>query len=138
MRRIKPLKAFYLLRISARENVPRVPYPKNTGEMVVSKMGQPKPDILPPMEGVSYLMDETYLSNLRDGKPPFGELVELVIFVERYIGKQKKRCVCEFTGATEQAALAKLEEFASRSDVTLVEEKSRKPVPKQWLEKESA
>jgi hypothetical protein len=35
MRRIKPLKAFYFLRISARVNVPRVPYPNNTGEMVV-------------------------------------------------------------------------------------------------------
>jgi hypothetical protein len=97
-----------------------------------------KPDILPPTDGITYLMDETYISNLRGGKPPFGEPVELIIFVERYIEKQKKRCVCAFIGATEKAALAQLEEFASRPDVTLVEEKSRKPVPKQWLKKESA
>ena len=97
-----------------------------------------KPDILPPMEGVSYLMDETYLSNLGNGEPPVGEPVELIVFVERYIRKEKKRFVYEFKGADEKAALAQLEEFASRPDVTLVEEKTRKPVPKEWLEKESA
>jgi hypothetical protein len=102
------------------------------------RVRNPKPDISPLTEGVHYLMDETYLSNVRDREPPFGELVELHIFVERYVGKQKKRFVYEFKAATEKAALAQLEEFASRADVTLVEEKTRKPVPKEWLEKETA
>jgi hypothetical protein len=103
-------------------------------------MGKAKPDIMPPMDGVTYLMDETYLSNLKNGKPPFGEPVELIVFVERFVRKQKRCFVHAFSAATEEDALEELREFASRSDVTLVEEKTRKPVPKQWeqIEKEAS
>jgi len=96
-------------------------------------MGKAKPDILPPMDGVYYLLGETYLSNIKNGKPPTGEPVELQIFVERFVRKQKKRFVHEFAAETEQGALAQLEEFASRPDVTVVEEKTRNPIPKEWL-----
>lgn len=65
-----------------------------------------KPDILPPMEGVYYLMDETYLSNFKNGKPPQGEPVELQIFIERFVRKEKRRFVHEFSAATEEEALA--------------------------------
>lgn len=104
-------------------------------------MRKPKPDILPPMEGIYYLLDEIYLSNIKNGKPPKGEPVELHVFVERFVRKQKKRFVYEFAAATEEEALAQLEDFASRPDVTLVEEKTRQPIPKYWLahmEKESS
>lgn len=101
-------------------------------------MGKSKPFILPPMEGVSYEMDETYLSNLKGSEPPHGEPVELHLFVVRFIRKQKQRNVYTITAATESIALRLLEEFASRPDVHIVEEKTRKPVPKEWLTKEPA
>jgi ATP-dependent helicase YprA (DUF1998 family) len=104
------------------------------GEREGEEMKKNKSDILSPMDGVYYLMDETYLSNVKNGKPPVGEPVELQIFVERFVRKQKRRFVHEFTAATEEEVLAQLEAFASRSDVTLVEEKTRKPIPKDWLQ----
>ena len=102
-------------------------------------MRKTKPDILPPMDQVYYFMDETYLSNLKNGRPPVGELVELHVFVDRFVRKQKQRFVHEFAAATEEEAIAQLREFASRPDVTIVEEKTRKPVSKAWLsEKEDS
>ena len=99
------------------------------------------PDILPPMEGVSYLLDETYLENLKHGRPPHGEPVVLDIFIERIIERKsakgvsrvRKRIVHEIRAATEALALDQLREFASRPDVELVDEKTRQPVTKEWL-----
>lgn len=101
-------------------------------------MSRKKPFILPPMAGLRYEIDETYFDNLdKSGKPPYGEPVELVVFLVRFIGKQKLRSVESFTAANESDAISLLRDFASRPDVTVVEEKSRKPVPKEWMEESS-
>ena len=56
------------------------------------------------------------------------------VFLVRFVGKQKLRSVESFTASNEAEALEAMREFASRPDVTLVEEKSRKAVPKEWME----
>ena len=98
-------------------------------------MARKKPFILPPTDGIRYEMDETYLDNCnKNREPPYGEPVELCVFLVRFVGKQKLRSVESFTASNEADALKAMREFASRPDVTLVEEKSRKAVPKEWME----
>jgi hypothetical protein len=85
-----------------------------------------------PTEGVTYKLDSTYLSNEREGEPhpvPF----ELYCFIQRMTAKRSTHFVHTFEGPTEMEAIDQLEEFASRSDVELVEEQTRKHVPKEWL-----
>lgn len=97
-----------------------------------------KPFVLSPAEGVTYLLDQFYLSNLKGDAPPEGEPVEFYIFVERLRPHERRRSVETISAETEDAALDQLRTFASRPDVTLVEERTRKPIPKEWLQKETA
>ena len=97
-----------------------------------------KPFILPPTDGVSYFLDQFYLSNLKGDAPPQGEPVEFYIFVTRFRPHEERRSVETILAETEDAALDQLREFASRSDVTLLEERTRKAIPKDWLAKETA
>lgn len=98
-------------------------------------MAHKQPFIIPPMEGLRYEMDDTYIDNLdKNRNPPYGEPAELCVFLVRFIWKHKLRGVESFTAANEASALDLLRAFASRADVTIVEEKSRKPVPKEWMD----
>jgi len=92
-----------------------------------------EPKVLPPTEGITYLLDETFLMNLKHGRPPEGKPVEYYLFVERIIRKQRRRFVHTIQEATVEAANNRLAEFAERNDVTIVEEKSRKTLEKTWL-----
>lgn len=92
-----------------------------------------KPLILPPTEGVSYLLDQFYLSNLKNDLPPQGEQVEFFVFITRLRTHEKRRTVETFSAETEEGCLDQLRVFASRPDVTLVEERTMKPIPKDWL-----
>ena len=96
-------------------------------------MARKKPFILPPTDGIRYEMDETCLDNCNKDRKP-REPVEFFVFLVRFVGKQKLRSVESFTASNEAEALEAMREFASRPDVTLVEEKSRKAVPKEWME----
>lgn len=72
-------------------------------------------------------MDSTYLSNEKNGKWPAGKPVEFYLFIERWRGgKKQQRFVHEITAPTEERALDELRELASRPDVTLIEEQTRK------------
>lgn len=96
--------------------------------------------LIAPKDGATFLLTETYLSNLNDdGMPPAGEPAELHLFIERRInGKFDRRLIHTLTAENEEAAIAQLREFASRPDVQLVEEKSRKVIPKEWFDHEQA
>ena len=92
-------------------------------------------EISPVAEGVSYLMDSIYLSNQKQsGEWPVGEPIELYIFLERWKGgKKEQKFVQTIAAPTEEEALDQLRVIASRSDVTLMEEATRKEVPKDFL-----
>ena len=95
-------------------------------------------ELLAPKKEVSFLLTDMYLSNLsNDGAPPTGELAELYLFIERQLrGKFDRRIVYTIAADSEAEALVQLREFASRSDVELVEEKTRKTILKDWLRDE--
>lgn len=96
-------------------------------------MRKPKSPILPPTNGISYLMDSTYLSNEKNGHWP--ETAELYIFMERWRGKHKQqRFVYEIAAPDEQSALDELIAIASRPDVRLIEERTRKAIAKEFLD----
>jgi hypothetical protein len=94
--------------------------------------------ILPPTDGVAYFLDQIYLSNLKGDAPPEGKPVEFYIFVTRLGPQGQRRSVETISAGSEDEALDQLKAFASRSDVTLVEERTHKPIPKEWLNKETA
>lgn len=89
----------------------------------------------PPTEGVSYFLDGMYLSNEKDGAWPVDQPAELYLFMERWRGgKKEQRFVYTIEAKTEELALDKLREIASRADVTLVEEATHRVIPKDFLE----
>lgn len=87
-------------------------------------------------EGVSYLMDGIYLSNQKQsGEWPVGEPVEFYLFIERWKGgKKEQRFVQTIAAPTEEEVLEQLREIVVRSDVTLMEEATRKEIPKDFLD----
>jgi hypothetical protein len=95
----------------------------------------PKEFSIQPFEsGVCYQLDSTYLSNLKEGQP-HPVPVELYCFIQRLAAKPRRpsHFVHTFAAPTEKEALDLLREFASRTDVRLVDEKTRRLVPKEWL-----
>ena len=97
-----------------------------------------KVDLLAPGDGTTFLLDGTYLSNLVKDEPPEGQPAELYLFIERYVrGKLYRRFVHTIAAETEEQAISRLREFASRSDVALIEETTRKPIQKDWLSPET-
>lgn len=90
-----------------------------------------KSKIQPPREGVTYELDEIYLS---DG-PPKRQQAELHLFIQRLErGHFVRRIVHTVAADTEALAVEQMKEFASRPDVTLVSTSTRKAIAKEWLD----
>jgi hypothetical protein len=82
--------------------------------------------LMPPTEGITYTLDETFLENRIDERPP----VECWLLMNRVIGKARQRFVHEIVVATKAQADAAVAAIAEREDVTLVDDKSQKPIKK--------
>lgn len=73
--------------------------------------------LLDPKEGITYTLDETFLTNKPNERPP----TTYWLFMERVIGKRRSRFVHEIVAATPKLANDELLRISERSDVKRVQ-----------------